>query len=118
MTAAYPAGGFFGFYIQTPGTGAANIDLSTHTASDAVFVRQPTGNVTTTVGSYVEVTGTVTEFAGADYFLTGKLEPRTEASRDGVWVPLESRPHFDRWTDDYASTLPVLLWGHLIGNKE
>lgn len=50
--------------------------------------------------------------------LTGKLEPRTEASRDGVWVPLESRPHFDRWTDDYASTLPVLLWGHLIGNKE
>jgi 5'-nucleotidase len=65
VTAAYPAGGFFGFYIQTPGTGAANIDLSTHTASDAVFVRQPTGNVTTTVGSYVEVTGTVTEFAGA-----------------------------------------------------
>ncbi|MGN6692143.1 MAG: spermidine synthase [Sphingopyxis sp.] len=50
--------------------------------------------------------------------LTGTLEPRTEASRDGAWVPLESRPHFDRWTDDYASTLPVLLWGHLIGNKE
>jgi len=50
--------------------------------------------------------------------LTGALEPRTEAAKDGVWVPLESRPHFERWTDDYASTLPVLLWGHLIGNSE
>ncbi len=50
--------------------------------------------------------------------LTGGLAPRTEAARDGIWVPLESRPHFDRWTDDYASTLPVLLWGHLIGQRE
>ena len=65
VTAAYPTGGFFGFYIQTPGTGAANIDLATHTASDAVFVRQTSGTVSTAVGSYVEVTGTVTEFAGA-----------------------------------------------------
>ena len=44
VTAAYPSGGFFGFYIQTPGTGAANIDLSTHTASDGVFVRQTSGS--------------------------------------------------------------------------
>jgi 5'-nucleotidase len=65
VTAAYPAGGFFGFYIQTPGTGAADIDLATHTASDAVFVRQSTGSVTAVPGDYVEVTGTVTEFAGA-----------------------------------------------------
>ena len=65
VTAAYPTGGFFGFYIQTPGTGAANIDLATHTASDAVFVRQTTGTVTASPGSYVEVTGTVAEFAGA-----------------------------------------------------
>ncbi len=65
VTAAYPAGGFFGFYIQTPGTGEANIDLGTHTASDAVFVRQTTGSVTAAPGDYVEVTGEVTEFAGA-----------------------------------------------------
>ncbi len=64
VTAAYPSGGFFGFYIQTPGSGAANIDLSTHTASDGVFVRQTSGAVTTTPGTYVEVKGTVTEFAG------------------------------------------------------
>lgn len=65
VTAAYPSGGFFGFYIQTPGTGAAGIDLGTHTASDAVFVRQTTGTVTAAPGSYVEISGTVTEFAGA-----------------------------------------------------
>ena len=50
--------------------------------------------------------------------LTGALKSRTEASEANAWVPLESRPHFERWTDDYASTLPVLLWGHLIGNRE
>ena len=65
VTAVYPAGGFFGFYIQTPGTGATDIDLATHTASDGVFVRQPSGAVTAEVGDYVEVTGEVTEFAGA-----------------------------------------------------
>ena len=44
VTAAYPTGGFIGFYIQTPGTGAANIDLATHTASDAhVRAARPPG---------------------------------------------------------------------------
>lgn len=65
VTAAYPAGGFFGFYIQTPGTGASDIDLATHTASDGIFVRQPSGSVTAAPGSYVEVRGRVAEFAGA-----------------------------------------------------
>ena len=50
--------------------------------------------------------------------LTGGVKPRTEAAKDGIWVPVEERPRFERWTDDYASTLPVLLWGHLIGNRE
>ena len=65
VTASYPTGGFFGFYIQTPGSGAADLDLATHTASDAVFVRQTTGSVAAKPGDYVQVTGTVTEFAGA-----------------------------------------------------
>ncbi|UKK83509.1 fused MFS/spermidine synthase [Sphingopyxis sp. BSN-002] len=47
--------------------------------------------------------------------LTGGLKPRKQGSKDGVWVPLASRPGFTRWTDDYSSTLPILLWGHLIG---
>ena len=39
MTAAYPAGGFFGFYLQTAGTGGAT-DPATRLHSDGVFVRQ------------------------------------------------------------------------------
>ncbi|WP_322921767.1 ExeM/NucH family extracellular endonuclease [Nocardioides renjunii] len=65
VTATYPSGGFRGFYIQTPGSGAANIDLAAHTASDGVFVRQPSGSIDGFPGDYVEVTGNVTEFAGA-----------------------------------------------------
>ena len=37
MTAAYPTGGFNGFYLQTAGTGG-DVDPATHQASDAVFV--------------------------------------------------------------------------------
>jgi SAM-dependent methyltransferase len=50
--------------------------------------------------------------------LTGGLEPRAAAKWPGVWVPLEARPYFDRWTDDYASTLPILYWNHIIGKTE
>ncbi|HEY0597962.1 fused MFS/spermidine synthase [Sphingopyxis sp.] len=50
--------------------------------------------------------------------LTGGIRPRTDASKDGAWVPLEARPHFERWTDDYASTLPVLLWDHIFGGRD
>ena len=63
VTAAYPSGGFYGFYIQTPDTGGA-IDFADHEASDAVFVYQQQGAVTPEVGDYVEVTGTVSEFKG------------------------------------------------------
>lgn len=50
--------------------------------------------------------------------LTGGLQPRGDATRDGAWVPLNARPGFARWTDDYASTLPVLLWKNIIGNRD
>ena len=49
--------------------------------------------------------------------LTGGLRPRDAAREDGAWVPLKSRAGFERWTDDYASTLPVLMWGSLIGKR-
>lgn len=67
VTAAYPSGGFFGFYIQMPGTGAADLDLATHDASPAIFVYQPfgTGDVTVQPGDHVQVRGLVTEHAGA-----------------------------------------------------
>ena len=33
---------------------------------------------------------------------------RLEAANPGAWQPLEGRPGFRPWTDDYASVLPVL----------
>lgn len=67
VTAAYPSGGFYGFYLQVPGTGGADHDPAQTTSSQAVFVRQTqaAGGVTVEPGDHVQVTGTVTEYAGA-----------------------------------------------------
>ncbi|HST46692.1 ExeM/NucH family extracellular endonuclease [Jatrophihabitans sp.] len=65
VTAAYPDGGFKGYYLQTPGTGGA-LDLTSHTASDGIFVFQSTGALPAAVqvGKYLQVTGSVSEFFG------------------------------------------------------
>lgn len=63
VTAAYPTGGFSGYYIQTPGTGG-ELDPATHTASDAVFVFSSATVGQVAIGDYVEVTGTVGEYFG------------------------------------------------------
>ncbi|RNE67405.1 ExeM/NucH family extracellular endonuclease [Cryobacterium tepidiphilum] len=63
VTAAYPDGGFSGYYIQTPGTGG-NLDLGTHPASDGIFVFSSATAGDVAIGDYVEVTATVTEFYG------------------------------------------------------
>ena len=62
VTAAYPAGGFFGYVIQTDGTGTGTD--ATPGASDAVYVYQPSGAIAVHVGDDVQVTGTVSEFSG------------------------------------------------------
>ncbi|WP_127480843.1 ExeM/NucH family extracellular endonuclease [Nocardioides pantholopis] len=66
VTAAYPTGGFFGFYLQTPGTGGPS-DPASRTSSDGVFVYQPraAGPVTVGPGDRVRVSGTAGEYAGA-----------------------------------------------------
>ncbi|MBX3092690.1 MAG: ExeM/NucH family extracellular endonuclease, partial [Cryobacterium sp.] len=65
VTAAYPTGGFNGFYIQTPGTGGA-IDMGSHAASDGLFVysggTHAVDNVS--IGDYVEVAGSISEYYG------------------------------------------------------
>ncbi|GAA1699415.1 hypothetical protein GCM10009808_16270 [Microbacterium sediminicola] len=58
VTAAYPTGGYNGFYIQTPGTGA-ELDG----ASDAVFVYGSAATALVAVGDYVEITATVAEYS-------------------------------------------------------
>jgi 5'-nucleotidase len=63
VTAAYPTGGFRGFYLQTQGTGP---EPSPSGASDGVFVFQSGGalDADAVPGNYVEVTGKVSEFGG------------------------------------------------------
>ncbi len=63
VTAAYPAGGYDGIYLQTPGTGG-DLDLEAHDASDGVFVYSEALAGEVQVGDHVEVTGRVSEFRG------------------------------------------------------
>ena len=58
VTAAYPTGGFNGFYLQTAGSGGA-VDPATHLASDAVFVFGSAATGVVQRGDHVEVTGKV-----------------------------------------------------------
>ncbi|CAN7220605.1 ExeM/NucH family extracellular endonuclease [Arthrobacter sp. LjRoot14] len=63
VTAAFPTGGFAGFYLQTPGTGG-DLTPANHTASDAIFVYSPATVGSVAIGDYVEITGAVAEFYG------------------------------------------------------
>ena len=62
VTAAYPTGGYDGFFLQTPGTGG-DIDAE-HAASDGVFVYGAAATARVTKGDFVEVTGTASEAFG------------------------------------------------------
>jgi predicted extracellular nuclease len=64
VTAAYPTGGYNGFYIQTGGPD------TTPGASDGIFVYEPDFASTITVGDSVEVEGEVVEFGTAPNTLT------------------------------------------------
>ncbi|KGB55522.1 putative membrane protein [Sphingopyxis sp. LC81] len=50
--------------------------------------------------------------------LTGGIRPRKDSRDLDTWVPLDAPPGFERWTDDYASTLPVLIWKNIIGGRD
>jgi len=62
VTAAYPTGGYNGFFVQTAGTGGSL--GAEHVASDAVFVYGSRAVTEIAVGDYVEVTGTAGEYNG------------------------------------------------------
>ncbi|KRC64594.1 hypothetical protein ASE12_07345 [Aeromicrobium sp. Root236] len=63
VTAVYKSGGFSGAYIQTDGTGGT-VDLSTHKASDGIFVFSSAFAAAVDKGDLVRVTGGVSEFSG------------------------------------------------------
>lgn len=62
VTAAYPTGGFNGFYLQTPGTGGE--PKSAGQGSDALFVFLGAGADVPNISDHVEVLGTPGEFFG------------------------------------------------------
>ncbi|HVV25009.1 MAG TPA: ExeM/NucH family extracellular endonuclease, partial [Pseudonocardiaceae bacterium] len=64
VTAAYPTGGFNGFYLETGGAGGTTADDRTPGASDAIFVYGSTSVRQVHIGESVEVTGEVAEFQG------------------------------------------------------
>ncbi|GAA1150210.1 ExeM/NucH family extracellular endonuclease [Nocardioides aquiterrae] len=66
VTAAYPTGGFNGFYLQSGGSGGSGGDGADATpgASDAVYVFGSAATAQVAVGDSVRVEGTVTEFNG------------------------------------------------------
>lgn len=63
VTAAYPTGGFNGFYLQTAGTGG-DVDSRTHDRSDGIFVYSASAADTVRVGDHLQVTGVVSEYHG------------------------------------------------------
>jgi 5'-nucleotidase len=102
VTAAYPTGGYNGFYIQTPGTGGAL--EGTHAASDAVFVYGGSGAAgaavaaKVAVGDYVEVTGPVAEFRSSSAQNPGTMTQLTPAAA-GITV----------LTDEVAPAAPATI---------
>jgi 5'-nucleotidase len=94
VTAAYPTGGFNGFYLQTAGTGG-DTD-ATPGASDAVFVFSAAAAAGVAIGDHVEVTGVVSEYNG--------LTELTPAS--GGWTVLDTaatvQPTPTAWPADAA----------------
>lgn len=60
-----------------------------------------------TASSWVAMAPTAEKLAA----LTG------EANTATAWTNLGERDGFRRWTDDYASTLPILLWQNILGTK-
>ncbi|MBF4572636.1 ExeM/NucH family extracellular endonuclease [Herbiconiux sp. VKM Ac-1786] len=93
VTAAYPVGGFNGYVIQTPGTGA---ETEGRTASDAIFVYSKATVASVAIGDHVQVTGTVTEFQGLTEFEVAsadglvKLDPAEAVTPLALTLPLDA----------------------------
>ena len=64
VTAAYPTGGFNGFFLETGGAGGTAADDKTPGASDGVFVYGSISAGQVTPGESVQVSGTVQEYYG------------------------------------------------------
>ena len=83
VTAAYPTGGYNGFYLETPGS------PDTPGASDAVFVYGSAATATVAIGDSVEVTGQVSEFNGTTEISAAAADVVDLATPLGTVTPLD-----------------------------
>ncbi|WP_120339230.1 ExeM/NucH family extracellular endonuclease [Cryobacterium soli] len=86
VTAAYPVGGFAGFYLQTPGTGGSSTDAASH----GIFVYTKTLVSPVAVGDYVSVVGAVSEYYGLTQLTIGTLADITALDDSGITAPVAS----------------------------
>ncbi|MCY7403165.1 MAG: ExeM/NucH family extracellular endonuclease [Cryobacterium sp.] len=86
VTAAYPTGGFDGFYLQTAATGGP-IDFASHSASHGVFAYSSTATADVQIGDHVQVVGTVVEFSGMTEVTFGTVDDVTQLSSAAVVTP-------------------------------
>jgi 5'-nucleotidase len=93
VTATYPTGGLNGYVVQTPGTGGA-LDLSTHVASDAVFVFSSATASSVAVGDYVELVGEVTEFFGLTELTVEGADQVTRLDASTIVAPVPATVGF------------------------
>ncbi|TFB75848.1 ExeM/NucH family extracellular endonuclease [Cryobacterium glaciale] len=87
VTAAYPTGGFNGFYLQTAATGG-DVDFASHTASHGVFAYSSTATADVQIGDHVQVVGTVVEFFGMTEVTFGTIADVTQLSTTDVVAPM------------------------------
>lgn len=110
VTAAYPSGGFFGFYMQTPGSGGET-DLVTHTGSEGLFVYYPkgAGNITVESGDHVQVTGEVDEYAGLTQVRIADAATDVEVLTEPASAPVPVTVAWPR-TDAQKESLEGMLY--------
>jgi 5'-nucleotidase len=107
VTAAYPSGGFSGYYVQTAGTGGA-VDLASHTASDGLFVYSASTASAVSVGDYVQVTGSVSEFDHLTELTVASSAGLVELDKSGVAAPKPATVGFPA-TDAQRESLEGML---------
>ncbi|PPF76566.1 glutamate--cysteine ligase [Subtercola sp. Z020] len=107
VTAAYPTGGLNGFFVQSAGSGG-DLDPAAHTASDGLFVFTGSTPAKVTIGDYVQLSGTVSEYQG----LTELSPPNAAAiiplDRTAVAPPQPARIAFPA-SDDARERIEGML---------
>ncbi|MDO4784616.1 MAG: ExeM/NucH family extracellular endonuclease [Propionibacteriaceae bacterium] len=115
VTAAYPTGGFGGFYLQAPGTGGT--PKAPGEASDGIFVHAPDAVSGLSVGACVRVSGTAGEYHGLTQ-LGGKVTVAPASGCSPVKpTELPTLPASDAQKEPYEGMLVRPLGNYTVTNN-